>query len=196
MPEAERMSAVLFESVNWIPLERRIGSQCAEFMWMYRKDGVEFYKHIQTRRYLLLDSESRCYRQREGALVEVDFERELRLTKGSESCAGREARNNMADESDRVEGEMACRYPAEQILTVRAWIGGASAERVGQIWREEDHAALVRNMRAADKLTVQLIDFASQRAVKTAFETVQREDLHGSRSEAEHSRAGLAVRGD
>ncbi len=66
------------------------------------------------------------------------------------------------------------RNSAEQTLAVRGWICEASAERVGQIWRDEDHAALVRNMRAADKLTVQLIDFASQRAVKTALDTVQR----------------------
>ena len=197
MPEGERMLGMFFEPVNWIPLERRIGSQCAEFMWMYRKDGVEFYKHIQTRRYLLLDSELRCYRQREGGLVEVDFEQELRLARGSQSSAGWEARNNMADESDRVEeGGMACRYPAEQTLAVRSWIGEASAERVGQTWREEDHAALVRNMRSADKLTLQLIDFASERAVKTALKILQREDSYGSRSEVEHSRAGLAVRGD
>ncbi len=196
MPEAERMSAVLFEPLNWIPLERRIGSRCEEFMWMYGKDGVEFYKHIQTRRYLLLDSESRCYRQREGELVEVDFEQELCLARGSQSCAGREARNNMADESDRVTGAIAYENPAEQSLAVRGWIGEASAERVGQIWRDEDHAVLVRNMRAANRLTVQLIDFASQRAVKTALDTVQRENSYGSRSEVEHSRAGLAVRSD
>ncbi len=53
MPEVEQMHEMSLEPVNWIPLERRIGRQCAEFMWMYRKDGVEFYKHVETRRYLL-----------------------------------------------------------------------------------------------------------------------------------------------
>lgn len=195
MYEAERMPGLVFEPINWIPLERRIGSQCAEFMWMYRKDGVEFYKHIQTRRYLLLDSKSRCYRQREGALVEVDFERELRFVSGNHTCTGREGRNNMADELDRIAREKACGNRADHTVAVRAWICEASAQRVGQIWREEDHAALVRNMLAADRLTVQLIDFASHRAVKTALDTVQ-ENAYGSRSEVEHSRAGLAVCGD
>ena len=103
----------------------------------------------------------------------------------------------MADELDQKMGEMAAAVNGtEQTLAVRTWISEASAERVGQTWREEDHAALVRNMRAADKLTVQLVDFVSERAVKTALQTVQREDFYGSRSEVEHSRAGLAVRGD
>jgi hypothetical protein len=30
---------------------------CAAFMWMWRDRGIEFYKHIDIRRYLLLDSE-------------------------------------------------------------------------------------------------------------------------------------------
>jgi hypothetical protein len=87
MLEVEQMPGISFEPVNWMPLEKRIGSRCAEFMWMYRQDGVEFYKHVQTRRYLLLDSESRCYRQIAGALVEVDFEQELRLARDSETCS-------------------------------------------------------------------------------------------------------------
>jgi hypothetical protein len=95
-----------------------------------------------------------------------------------------------------MRGVVAAVNATEQTLAVRTWICDASAERVGQTWREEDHAALVRNMRAADRLTVQLVDFASERAVKTALQTVQREDFYGSRSEVEHSRAGLALRGD
>ena len=88
MPEVELMPGMSLEPGNWAPLERRIGRQCVEFMWMYRQDGVEFYKHIQTRRYLLLDSESRCYRQIAGVLIEVDFEHELRLARDSETCSG------------------------------------------------------------------------------------------------------------
>ena len=36
-------------TANWTPLERRLTPvQCAEFMWMYREDGVEHYKtHCQ-----------------------------------------------------------------------------------------------------------------------------------------------------
>ena len=37
------------------------GAPCAAFMWMYRTDGLEFYKHIDTRRYLILDSDGACY---------------------------------------------------------------------------------------------------------------------------------------
>lgn len=102
----------------------------------------------------------------------------------------------MAEKSDRKVGEMPAVNGTEQILPVRTWICDLSAERVGQTWREEDQAALVRNLRAADRLTVELVDFVSERAVETALQTVQREDFYGSRSEVEHSRAGLAVRGD
>jgi hypothetical protein len=35
----------------------------------------------------------------------------------------------------------------------RQWIGVLSAERVGQIWRQSDHAELLRNLRLADELT-------------------------------------------
>jgi hypothetical protein len=31
---------------NWALLEQHLGNRCAEFMWMYARDGVEFYKHI------------------------------------------------------------------------------------------------------------------------------------------------------
>jgi hypothetical protein len=41
-----------FKEPNWARLEKCIGTRCADFMWMYEKDGVEFYKHIGTRRYL------------------------------------------------------------------------------------------------------------------------------------------------
>ena len=55
---------------NWIPLETKLrqsgipATGCAEFMWMWRDRGIEFYKHIDTRRYLLLDTEGRCWRNR------------------------------------------------------------------------------------------------------------------------------------
>lgn len=49
---------------NWAPLEANLAPElCAEFMWMFRKDGVEYYKHIQTRRYLQLTAEGRCTAQ-------------------------------------------------------------------------------------------------------------------------------------
>jgi len=66
-----------FEPANWKPLEIQIGQQCAEFMWMWRQNGLEYYKHIDTRRYLVLDAEGRIYRQRGGDLVIVDFAEEF-----------------------------------------------------------------------------------------------------------------------
>jgi len=41
------------EPVNWKPLERLIGYRCGEFMWMWRENGLEHYKHIDSRRYLI-----------------------------------------------------------------------------------------------------------------------------------------------
>jgi hypothetical protein len=101
MPEVERMMhGMSLDPVNWIPLERLMGRQCAEFMWMYRKDGVEFYKHVETRRYLLLDSESRCYRHAgAGRFVEIDVEQALRVARGIESRPVLEGQ--LADELDR-----------------------------------------------------------------------------------------------
>lgn len=67
-----------FEPANWKPLEMRVGEGCAEFMWMWRQNDLEYYKHIDTRRYLILDAEGRSYRQRDGDLVGVDFAEEFR----------------------------------------------------------------------------------------------------------------------
>jgi hypothetical protein len=70
---------------NWRPLEDRMRETgrpvilCADFMWMWRESGgIEVYKHIDTRRYLLLDSEQRCWRQGEHGLEPADFESEFR----------------------------------------------------------------------------------------------------------------------
>ena len=65
------------EPANWKPLELLIGSRCAKFMWMWRENGLEYYKHIDSRRYLILDAKGRCYSRRE-QLVRVDFQEELR----------------------------------------------------------------------------------------------------------------------
>ena len=70
--------AMELEPVNWEPLERRIGSRCGEFMWMYREDGLEHYKHIDTRRYLILDAKGRSYVRRNGALVRANFRKQFR----------------------------------------------------------------------------------------------------------------------
>jgi len=70
--------AMELEPANWEPLEMRIGERCAEFMWMWRQNDLEYYKHIDTRRYLILDAEGRCYLRRDGDLVVVDFAEEFR----------------------------------------------------------------------------------------------------------------------
>jgi hypothetical protein len=67
-----------FEPANWKPLEIQIGERCAEFMWMRRQNGLEYYKHIDTRRYLILDAAGRCYLRRDGDLMVVDFAEEFR----------------------------------------------------------------------------------------------------------------------
>lgn len=70
--------AMELEQANWGPLERRIGSRCGEFMWMYREGGLEHYKHIDTRRYLILDAKGRSYVRRGGDLVRANFRKEFR----------------------------------------------------------------------------------------------------------------------
>jgi len=47
-------------------------------MWMWREGGIEFYKHICTRRYLLLDSEGRCYQRGPNGLELADVHAELK----------------------------------------------------------------------------------------------------------------------
>ena len=71
-------STMELEPANWAPLERRIGSRCGEFMWMYREGGLEHYKHIDTRRYLILDAKGRSYVRRGEDLVRSNFRREFR----------------------------------------------------------------------------------------------------------------------
>jgi hypothetical protein len=47
-------------------------------MWMWHEKGIEFYKHICTRRYLLLDSEGRCYQRGPSGLKPADVQTELK----------------------------------------------------------------------------------------------------------------------
>ena len=67
------------EPANWQPLEKRIGHRCAEFMWMFRQNGLEYYKHIDTRRYLILDQKGRCYCRSGDQLVRTRFREQLRF---------------------------------------------------------------------------------------------------------------------
>jgi len=70
-------------TANWAPLERWLAPvQCAEFMWMYREDGVEHYKHIVSRKYLLLDQDGRCLARTAEGLAEAPFEQEWKRATG------------------------------------------------------------------------------------------------------------------
>jgi hypothetical protein len=51
-------------------------------MWMWRRGGIEFFKHIRRRRYLLLDSDGGCYRQAAVGLEAVDVVAELKRVRG------------------------------------------------------------------------------------------------------------------
>ena len=46
------------------------------------------------------------------------------------------------------------------------WIGDLSAERVDHVWRPQDHEALLRNLRAADRLASEVAEFAAMKAVE------------------------------
>lgn len=72
------MRAMNFDHPNWVPLERAIGAWCAQFMWMGREGGVAFYKHIDTRRYLRLDSDGRCYREGPRGLELANLDEEVK----------------------------------------------------------------------------------------------------------------------
>ena len=74
----KQASAMELEPANWKPLELRIGTRCEEFMWMFRENGLEHYKHIDTRRYLILDAKGRSYVRRDGDMVRVNFRKEFR----------------------------------------------------------------------------------------------------------------------
>jgi hypothetical protein len=74
----KQTSAMELEPANWKPLELRIGTRCSEFMWMFRENGLEHYKHIDTRRYLILDPKGRSYVRRDGDMVRVNFRKEFR----------------------------------------------------------------------------------------------------------------------
>jgi hypothetical protein len=49
---------------------------------MWREGGIEFYKHIGTRRYLLLESKGTCYRQTAAGLEVIDVAAELKRVTG------------------------------------------------------------------------------------------------------------------
>ena len=77
------MTTMECDKPNWAPLEKTGGPEvCSEFMWMGQQSGIEFFKHIRTRRYLLLDSEGRCYRRTTSGFEPADMETELKRGRG------------------------------------------------------------------------------------------------------------------
>jgi hypothetical protein len=64
---------------NWKPLEDRLEpAQCAGFMFMGRLNGINFYKHGLSRRYLNLGDDGRAYRYVDrGRFTEIPFEEAL-----------------------------------------------------------------------------------------------------------------------
>lgn len=146
------------DAANWAPLEtmlRQTGrsvSLCASFMWMYRENGIEFYKHIDTRHYLLLDSQLRCWRQGTHGLELSNFDREFDLVAEIGTAADELAEHSQG--SGR-------------------WAGDISADRIGNLWRLQDHEAVMHNLRAADRLATQVIAFASAKTVEQFRKTSQ-----------------------
>src|ERR1700693_6173495 len=78
----------------------------------------------------------------------------------------------------------------------RKWIGDVSADRVGQVWRAEDHEALLRTMRAADELTLALVALARREALEAGLGTNERMNLDGIRSTAESVGINVHAHGD
>jgi hypothetical protein len=138
-------------AANWTPLEtllRQTGrpvSLCGSFMWMYRQNGIEFYKHIDTRRYLLLDSQLRCWRQGEHRLEPSDFDRQFDLATGTGTTTGESVEHSQG---------------------TGRWAGDISGARIGNLWRPEDHEAVMHNLRAADQLATEVVAYASGKAVE------------------------------
>jgi hypothetical protein len=81
-------------------------------------------------------------------------------------------------------------------IGVRKWIGDVSAERVGQLWRAEDHEALLRTMRAADELTLALVAIARRESLETGVNEKERTNGHGVRSKTEPVGGDVHAGGD
>jgi hypothetical protein len=59
----------------------------------------------------------------------------------------------------------------------RKWIGDISAERVGEIWRPEDHEALLATLRGADQVTAGLVALARREAEGSKAQQVERPSI-------------------
>lgn len=65
------------EKPTWEPLEKAIGSQYKEFMFMGKvavgEIWIFLYKHINTRRYLNLDGAGRAYQYKDSKYSPLDL---------------------------------------------------------------------------------------------------------------------------
>lgn len=89
--QGEAQASPLLSPAHWAPLEQHIGERCEEWMWMDRRNGLEYYKHRETRQYLILDGEGGAwtYRPSDGMLVPGDFDTEFnRATFGYSTQGG------------------------------------------------------------------------------------------------------------
>ena len=94
-----------------------------------------------------------------------------------------------------VMNEMTCGESAGPVA-VRKWIGDVSAERVGQMWRAEDHEVLIRAMRAADELSLALVALARRESLEPGVNENERTDGHGFRTKAESVGVDFSAGGD
>jgi hypothetical protein len=78
---------------------------------------------------------------------------------------------------------------------VREWIGDVSANRVGRLWRIEDHQALLSAMRAADQLTTALVAIARREVLESISKTDEGGD-HGTGSQTESLGANVHTGGE
>jgi len=70
-------------TLNWKPLEAKLApAECSEFMWMFRENGVEHYKHIETRLYLLLKADGQCLVRTGKGIKDAAFEQEWNRVSG------------------------------------------------------------------------------------------------------------------
>jgi hypothetical protein len=88
------------------------------------------------------------------------------------------------------------KYDCNEACAIRRWIGDVSAERVGQMWRTEDHQALLSAMRAADEVTKALVAIGRREALESISKTEEREGHHGTGSQTEPLGVDVHAGGD
>jgi hypothetical protein len=83
-------------------------------------------------------------------------------------------------------------YEGNGTPAARKWIGDISAERIGEIWRQEDHEALVTTLRGVDQVTVGLVALA-RREASPAGSKAQRGDSRSMETDGRRNLWGLRL---